>query len=95
MHEETTTMEQRMSTDPERELEHGGDELEERIGRLGDHIDEAKQSAAARREDPDPFEEAAGDWEDTDENDRSHPPREDAEGFDDPEVDDADEDDDL
>jgi sugar-specific transcriptional regulator TrmB len=81
-------MDQR-TTDPENELEHTGDELEERIDRLDERIDESKKEASARsQENDDPFEEAAGDWEDTDDNSGG----EDPEGFDDPEADEDDED---
>ena len=47
-------MEQRTTTDPDRELERAGDELEERIERLDDNIGDARQEAQARREDPTP-----------------------------------------
>ena len=47
-------MEHRTTTDPDRELERTGDELEERIERLDDHIDDARQEAKARREESDP-----------------------------------------
>jgi len=82
-------MDQR-TTDPEGDLEHTGDELEERIERLDDHIEESRKEASARsQENDDPFEDAAGDWEDTDDDAGG----EDPEGFDDPEsVDDDDED---
>ena len=73
-------------TDPERELERGGDELEERIEKLDDQIGEAR----TRAEEQDPFEDEAGDWEDTDDDSGG----EDAEGFDDPELDDDEDDDD-
>ena len=60
-------MEQRTTTDPERELERTGDELEERIDDLDDHIDEARQEAQGAPRGVRPVEEdAAGDWEDTD-----------------------------
>jgi len=76
-------MEQRTATDPERELKRSGDELEERIDRLDDHIGEAHQEAHARREEQDPFEDAAGDFEDTDDDAGGEDPA----GFDDPEAD--------
>ena len=58
---------------------------------LDDRIDDARQEAKARREESDPGEDAAGDWEDTDDDAGG----EDAEGFDDPEADeDEDEDED-
>ena len=70
------------ATEPERDLERSGDELEERIERLDEEIGEAQNEAKARSEDPDPFEDAAGDWEDTDDDAGG----EDPEAFDDPEV---------
>jgi hypothetical protein len=76
-------MEQRTTTDPERKLERTGDELEERIGRLDDHIDDARQEAKARREGSGPEEDVAGDWEDTDDDAGGQAP----DGFDDPEAD--------
>ena len=51
-------MKQRTTTDPERELERAGDELEERIDALDDHIVEAKQEAQARREEQSPLEDS-------------------------------------
>lgn len=82
-------MDQR-TTDPDQNLERSGDELEERLDRLDDDIDDARKEASARSEqNEDPFENAAGDWEDTDDDAGG----EDPEGFDDPErVDDEDED---
>jgi hypothetical protein len=77
-------MENRTTTDPERALESSGDELEERLETLDDHIGEARQEAKARREDQD---DVIGDWEDTDDDSGG----EDAEGFDDPEAEDEDE----
>ena len=76
-------MEHETRTDPEQDLERSGDELEERIDRLDEHIGEAKQEAKARAEDEDPFEDAEGDWEETDDAAGG----EDPEAFDDPEVD--------
>jgi hypothetical protein len=76
-------MEQRTTTDPERDLEHTGDELEGRIEQIDDHIGEAKQEAQARREEQDPFEDVAGDFEDTDDDAGGEDPS----GFDDPEAD--------
>ena len=83
-------MEQRTS-EPDRDLEKTGDELEERIDRLDDHIDESRKEASAHSEqNEDPFEDVAGDWEDTDDDAGG----EDPEGFDDPEsVDDEDDED--
>jgi hypothetical protein len=76
-------MQQRTHSDPDHDLERTGDELEERIERLDDEIGQAHQEAEARSEDPDPFEDAAGDWEDTDDAAGG----EDPEAFDDPELD--------
>jgi hypothetical protein len=84
-------MEQRTHTDPEHELERTGDELEERIERLDGEIGEARNEAQARSDDPDPFEDTAGDWEDTDDDAGS----EDPEAFDDPEDDEDVEDEDY
>jgi hypothetical protein len=84
--EVTSPMEHETRTDPAQDLERSGDELEERLERLDDHIGEARQEAKARSEDPDPFEEAAGDWEDTDDDSGG----EDPEAFDDPESDEDD-----
>ena len=82
-------MEQHTS-DPDHSLEHTGDELEERLDRLDDHIDESRGVAKARSEEnEDPFEDVAGDWEDTDDDAGG----EDPEAFDDPELDDEDEED--
>jgi hypothetical protein len=76
-------MDQR-TTDPDQDLEHTGDELEERIERLDDHIDESRKEASARgQENEDPFEDVAGDWEDTDDDAGG----EDPDAFDDPEAD--------
>jgi hypothetical protein len=86
-------MQQRAHSDPDHDLERTGEELEERIERLDDEIGQAHHEADARSEDPDPFEDAAGDWEDTDDDAGG----EDPEAFDDPELDEEleDEDDDL
>jgi hypothetical protein len=64
--------------DPDEELKRGGDELEERIERLGDHIDEARRTAQSR---PEVTNKAAGDWEDSDDDAGGEDPS----GFDDPE----------
>jgi hypothetical protein len=79
--EVSARMEHSTDTDPEQDLERSGDELEERIERLDEHIGEARQEAEARSEDPDPVEDTAGDWEDTDDDSGG----EDPEAFDDPE----------
>jgi hypothetical protein len=76
-------------TDPDRDLERTGDELEERIDHLDDQIDEARKEAHTRAEEQDPFEDVAGDWEDTDDDSGG----EDPEIFDDPELDDEDDED--
>jgi hypothetical protein len=79
------------TTEPDRDLTRTGDELEERLDRLDDHIDESRKEAKARSEqNEDPFENVAGDWEDTDDDAGG----EDPEGFDDPEAD-EDEDDEF
>ena len=80
-------MEQPTKTDPEDELERTGDELEERIEHLDDHIGEARQEAKARKEEDDPSEDVAGDWEDTEDDTGGEDPA----GFDDPEADEEDE----
>jgi hypothetical protein len=79
-------MEQRRTSDPEHELERTGDELEERLEGLDDHIGEARQQAQARREEEDPFEDAAADADDDDSVG-------DPDGFDDPEADDPEDED--
>jgi hypothetical protein len=55
-----------MRQDPETQLEHAGDELEERIDRLEGHIKEAEGKAAAQAEESEPMDAVSGDWEDTD-----------------------------
>jgi hypothetical protein len=82
-------MEQRTTTDPERELERSGDELEERLERLDGHIGEARQEARARHEEQDPFESAGADADDADDDEGSGG---DPDGFDDPEADEEEED---
>jgi hypothetical protein len=52
--------------DPGASLERAGDELEERLGALGDHIEDAERQARERRDEATPLESVAGDWEDTD-----------------------------
>jgi hypothetical protein len=72
------------TTEPDRDLKKTGDELEERLDRLDDNIDDARKKATARSEEnEDPFEDVAGDWEDTDDDAGGDDP----EGFDDPEAD--------
>ena len=87
--EVSTSMEHSTSTDPEKDLERTGDELEQRIEGLDDHIGEARQEAQSRAEDNNPLEDEAGDWEDTDDDAGG----EDPEAFDDPELDEDVEDD--
>ena len=83
-------MEQRTS-DPDHELERTGDELEERLEKLDDNIDESKQEARARSEkDADPFEAGDDDWDEDDEEGDGDPA-----GFDDPEADEDDEEEDF
>jgi hypothetical protein len=80
------------TTDPDHDLERTGDELEERLDRLDEDIDESHKVAKARAEqDEDPFEDVAGDWEDTEDDAGG----EDPEGFDDPERLDEDDDEDF
>ena len=76
-------MERSTSGDVEHDLERTGDELEERLGHLDEHIDDARKEATARSEDADPAED--------------EPDADDAEGtdpgeLDDPEADEEDED---
>lgn len=51
---------------PEQAIEHDADELEHRLERLGDDIDDAEKKLADRREDAGAGagEDVAGDWED-------------------------------
>ena len=48
-----TDTEQRAGEDAEEALESQADELEERVAKLGDDIDDAKQGLRARKEDAD------------------------------------------
>ena len=78
------------TSDPDTNLERTGDEMEERLHRLDEHIDESRKEAEARSEqNENPFEDVAGDWEDTDDDAGG----EDPEGFDDPEAVDEDDED--
>jgi hypothetical protein len=77
-----TETELQRSHDAEDELEAQADELEERVGKLGDHIDEAKEGLRARRDEADD--------EDFDEEDLDD---DDPLAFDDPEEDEDDDDD--
>ena len=70
--------------DAEGDLDARADELEERVERLGDHIDDAKEGLRARREDA----------EDTD-IDEDPDVDDDPLAFDDPEADEEDEDEDI
>jgi hypothetical protein len=45
-------------------LEREADAMEARIDQLDDHIDEAERKAEARREESQPLEDTAGDWND-------------------------------
>jgi len=64
--------------DPEEQLEHDTDELDQRIDRVEAHIDESKGKLKARQEDAEEFdEEEIDDSEDTESQDPG--------GFDDPE----------
>jgi hypothetical protein len=78
-------MAKQQTTDPEIQLDRSGQELEERIERLDDHIDAARQKAVARKEEADP--DADVDWDEDVEDDDGDPA-----AFDDPEQDEEDED---
>jgi hypothetical protein len=78
-----TDTELRHGEDAEDALESQADEMEQRVAKLGDHIDEAKEGLRARREDADEG--------DVDEDDDSDDPL----AFDDPEADEDDEDEDV
>ena len=72
------------SRDPEGRLEHDAAELDERLERVGEHIEESRGKLKAREEDADePLDDVAGDWEDTA---PQSPGGEDPAGFDDPEA---------
>jgi uncharacterized Ntn-hydrolase superfamily protein len=73
--------------DPAEKIEADAAELEERIGKLDERIGEATQAANDRPGENDPVEDAAGDWEDTDDDTGGEDPS----GFDDPEVEEEDE----
>jgi hypothetical protein len=75
-------MERSTGGDVERDLERSGDELEERLETLDDHIDDARQEATARSEDTDDLDDVAGDWEDSDDASGGEDPAE----FDDPDA---------
>ena len=75
-------MERSTGGDGERDLERSGDELEERLETLDDHIDDARQEATARSEDTDDLDDVAGDWEDSDDASGGEDPAE----FDDPDA---------
>lgn len=82
-----------MSTpDPERAIEKGADELEERIGKLDDSIDDAKKKQVERQaHDEGPLGEGDDD-EPTTAPAKGGPMGDDASGFDDPEAEEEEED---
>jgi hypothetical protein len=49
----------------ERDLQHTTEELDHDLERLGDHIEEAQKKLQERREEANPAETVAGDWEET------------------------------
>jgi hypothetical protein len=55
----------RPDRDAEQQLEHTADELEHRIGRLDEHLDQTKQKAQERRAEAEASRQVAGDWEGT------------------------------
>jgi hypothetical protein len=60
-----------MENDPEKAIEHDAAELEERVERLGDHVDDARDQLRDRAREAggtsdEGVGEVAGDWEDTD-----------------------------
>jgi hypothetical protein len=57
--------ETRQGGGPEQRLEHTADELDHDLQRLGDHISDARRQAEERREEANPAEAVAGDWEET------------------------------
>jgi hypothetical protein len=75
-------MERSASRDVEHDLERTGDELEERLGGLDEHIDDARKEAQARSEDTD-----AGGEEDANDDGGDDPAE-----FDDPDAVDEEED---
>jgi HPt (histidine-containing phosphotransfer) domain-containing protein len=58
-------MSDQSSTGPAERLQHDADELEDRLERLGDHLEEAEELAAERRRELEATEAVAGDWRDT------------------------------
>ncbi len=76
-------MDQPISTTPEHGLARTGDEMEERLGRLDDHIGDARQRLEARRE------EAPEDSDDSEDESQGSDV-----DFDDPEAPEADDDED-
>jgi hypothetical protein len=70
--------------DAEQRLEQDAADMDERLHKLEDHIDEAQTKAADRRREADPASEVAGDWEDTEPDSVIG---EDPSAFDDPETD--------
>jgi TolA-binding protein len=72
---------------PERQLDADADELEQRIDRLDEHIDDARQELRARQDDAEIASDVGGDWEDSDDDAGGEDPM----AFDDPERMDEDE----
>jgi hypothetical protein len=68
--------------DPDRALRQDADELEQRIDRLDERIQESREGLRARQEDADLGDELVGDWEDTDDDAGGEDPS----AFDDPET---------
>jgi hypothetical protein len=79
------------NAEAERQLTHDADELEHRIGRIDDHLEDAKAELKDRRADAQPTDEVAGEWEGESGGANQGEDAEDA-GFDDPEAEDDDED---
>jgi hypothetical protein len=79
------------TNDPERSLRRSGDELEERIERIEQHLADAKHGLRDRKEDAGrPVEDVAGDWEATEDDAGGEDPEGAAEGeHHGPEADDA------
>jgi cellobiose phosphorylase len=79
---------ERSTSDVEQGLQREGDDMENRLEQLDEHIDEARDQAQARTGDSDTWDETAGDWEDTDDAAGGEDPSE----FDDPDAAEDDED---
>ncbi|HEV2819999.1 MAG TPA: hypothetical protein VGW11_05780 [Solirubrobacteraceae bacterium] len=72
------------SSDPEGRLERDAAELDERLERVGEHIEESRGKLKAREEDAEePLDDVGGDWEDTA---PEYTGGADPTGFDDPEA---------